>query len=189
MTMDEETIALGNTANVLNKSWFNALKKFLPENTFEFTALEVLTFSREASSLHFGEYPAKVHWPNVPPAVSNPTCVIVKDVLGDSDWTLVDICTVRSQAASGNINIQDMLNILKKDPALQKAVRTYLIATIEYFTRANVYPVWGQKALESLKTMNLDVEVFPIAHPSPHGNRKSDNHHGQVIHDLHRCIR
>jgi hypothetical protein len=156
--------------------------------SLEFTALEVLTFSSLAASLHIGEYPAKVHWPNVKAALSNPTCNIVNDVLGHGAWALVDICTVRSQAASGNIKIQDMLRIFKSDAALQETVQAYLIATIKYFTNANVYPVWGEKASKFLTKLSLGgVEVLKIAHPSPHGNRGSDSHHGKVIYDL-QCV-
>ena len=191
-TQHEMAAELRNAATAVNNAWKNALEidPVLSSQSFVFTAHEVLTFSSSAASLHIGEYPAKVHWPNVKAALSNPTCNIVNDVLGHDVWALVDICTVRSQAASGNIKFEEMLSILERNAALQETVQAYLIATIKYFTNANVYRVWGEKASKMLMKMNLNlggVEVLKISHPSPHGNRGSDNHHRKVIYDL-QCV-
>jgi hypothetical protein len=61
------------------------------------TALKVLFFAKGSKSLHFGEYPAKVHWPQVPEPVSNSCCRQVADVTGKK-YALVDLLPMRAEA-------------------------------------------------------------------------------------------
>ena len=145
--------------------------------------MEVLYFSKNAKSLHFGEYPAKVHWPEVPDPVSNPCCQLVADIIG-KDYALVDLAPIRSKGLSGDIKFKEIRKELMQDSGYTKALEVYFKCSIEYFNVATVFPVWGQEMAKLMPVFNLDVILFPMAHPSGHGKRSCPSHHLKVILDL-----
>jgi hypothetical protein len=79
-----------------------------------YTALKVLFFAKGEKSLHFGEYPAKVHWPGVPDPVSNPCCRRVADVIGQN-YALVDLLPIRSKGLSGEVSFKGLTQELLMD--------------------------------------------------------------------------
>jgi len=155
------------------------------------TAEEVLCFSKGAVSLHFGEYPAKVHWSALPDPVSNPCCVLASDVL-QHEFALVDLVPLRPKGLSGDLVYPKMLSTLKKNSRYRAALNAYLKCTIKYFSCAKVYPIWGRtnswflkSILKSGKLVLPDGRTFfPILHPSGHGNRGSDTNHATKIYQL-----
>ncbi len=145
--------------------------------------MEVFYFSKDAKSLHFGEYPAKVHWPTVPDPVSNPCCRRVADVIGKK-YALVDVMPMRSKGLSGDISFTVIIKELMKDGAYVRALEIYLKYSIQYFSAATVFPVWGQVNAKLVSALSIGVELLPMAHPSGHEQRSSPTHYAKVLHDL-----
>ena len=102
----------------------NTLLRNLFGDTYVYTAMEVLYFRKDAKSLHFGEYPAKVHWPAVPDPVSNPCCRRVADVIG-KNYALVDVMPMRSKGLSGAISFTAIIKELMKNGAYVRALKVY----------------------------------------------------------------
>jgi hypothetical protein len=148
-----------------------------------YTALEVLFFAKGSKSLHFGEYPAKVHWPGVPDPVSNPCCRRVADVLG-KNYALVDLLPMRSKGLSGDISFKNIAQELLKDGKYVQALTIYFKCSIEYFSAATVYPVWGQANAKLVSKLDIGVDLLSMAHPSGHGQRSNPTHLATVRHDL-----
>ncbi len=140
-----------------------------------YTALEVLFSAKDSKSLHFGEYPAKVHWHQVPDPVSNPCCRRVADVIRKK-YALLDVLPIRSKGLSGDISFKNLTQELLKDGKYVQALKIYFKCSIKYFSAATVFPIWGQA--------NIGVELLPMAHPSGHGQRSNPTHLAKVQHDL-----
>jgi hypothetical protein len=148
-----------------------------------YTALEVLFFAKGSKSLHFGEYPAKVHWPQVPDPVSNPCCRRVADVLG-KNYALVDLLPMRSRGLSGDISFKNVTQELLKDGKYVQALTIYFKCSIEYFSAAMVFPVWGQANAKLVSKLDIGVNLLPMAHPSGHGQRRNPTHFAKIQYDL-----
>jgi hypothetical protein len=139
----------------------NRLQKNRYGAQYIYTALEVLFFAKGAKSLHFGECPAKVHWSGVPDPVSNPCCRQVADVNG-KNYALVDLLPIRSKGLSGDISFKGLTQKLLIDDEYVQALKVYFKCSIEYFSAATVFPVWGQANAKLVSKLDIGADLLPI---------------------------
>ncbi len=158
----------------------NTLLKTRFGRKFIYTALEVLFFAKGAKSLHFGEYPAKIRWPGVPDPVSHPCCRRFADVIGKK-YALVDLLPIRSKGLSGDISFKGLTQELLIDDEYVQALKVYFKCSIEYFSAATVFPVWGQANAKLVSKLDISVDLLPMA---GHGQRSNPTHLAKVRNDL-----
>jgi hypothetical protein len=65
-----------------------------------------------------------------------------------------------------------------------QALKVYFKCSIEYFSAAKVFPVWGQANAKLVSKLDIGVDLLPMAHPSGHGQRSNPTHLATVRHYL-----
>jgi hypothetical protein len=68
--------------------------------------------------------------------------------------------------------------------AYVQTLKVYFKCSIEHFSAATVFPVWGQANSKLVSNLDIGVELLPMAHPSGHGHRRNPTHFAKVQHDL-----